>query len=148
MAENETEAPSSEPKGRGGRKASTKEPAKLSNGQPARAAEANTVASGAYTPEDVLLAAGPNADKPGEHVAEQSALVMGAVVNQPENDFGDTVVDVQTEPVEGSDTLVRVTEDVVQEFTALGARRPSTRLIATKGQVLTKDQVKALGASN
>jgi hypothetical protein len=98
---------------------------KLSNGADAASAEPNTVASGAYTPEDVVLAAGANADKPGDHVGDQSSMAFGGVVNQPENTLADGDVKVKTKAVSGSDDLVEVTEDVVQEFYALGAKRPS-----------------------
>jgi hypothetical protein len=53
-------------------------------------------------------------------------------------------ISISTEPVEGSDVLVRVTQDVVQEFYPPGAYTPSERLIAAEGAILTKDQVAAI----
>lgn len=53
-------------------------------------------------------------------------------------------IKIKTEPVEGSDNLVRVTEDVVEEVRTANARRPTHRLVAAAGTILTKAQVEAL----
>lgn len=76
--------------------------------------------------------------------AGQASLGVHNQTDLPDAAQAPGAVSISTEPVEGSEVLVRVTDDCFQEFYAQGAKRPSHRLIAAKGAILTKDQVTEL----
>lgn len=112
---------------------------------------------GASTPTTVAAAEAPMVEDadgapgvitPEGQASTEQGQVSSAVGIAGVNPQGQTGGDVKlkTKKVDGSDDLVEVTEDCVEEVHTLNAKRPTYRLIAAKGSLLTKMQVDALQA--